>query len=80
MAGGIRRRSRRAIDDPEYPHLHGDYVEAFSRAELVVRRLLEPRLTGEQARIRAKAGHAEAFGDALTGLPAIVAWEAEAPE
>lgn len=38
-----------------HPHLHADYVDAFTRAGLVVRRLLEPPLTPGQARARAKA-------------------------
>lgn len=47
-----RAGERRTI--PEYPHLHGEYVEAFGTAGLVVRRLIEPGLTRAQARERAK--------------------------
>ena len=69
--------ARRMI--PEYAHLHGDYVEALTAAGLVVRRLLEPGLTRRQARARAKGDHAEAFEEALTGVPAVIVWEAERP-
>lgn len=62
---------------PEHPHLHGDYVAAFAAAGLVVRRLIEPRLTREGARARAKAGHEDAFEEALTGVPAVIVWEVE---
>lgn len=62
---------------PEYPHLHGEYVEAFGTAGLVVRRLIEPGLTRAQARERAKGHHEEAFVQALVGLPAVIVWEAE---
>jgi len=62
---------------PEYPHLHGEYVDAFGAAGLVVRRLIEPGLTPAQARERAKGRHEEAFAQALTGLPAVIVWEAE---
>ncbi len=62
---------------PEYPHSHADYVAAFTAAGLVVRRLLEPPLTREQARARAKAGLGDAFEQALTGLPAVIVWEVE---
>jgi SAM-dependent methyltransferase len=62
---------------PEHPHLPGDYVAAFAAAGLVPRRCVEPALTRDQARARAKAGHADAFEDALTGLPAVIVWEAE---
>lgn len=61
----------------EHPHLHGDYLAAFSAAGLVARRLIEPALTRDQARARAKAGHADAFEEALTGVPAVIVWEAE---
>ena len=62
---------------PEYPHLHAEYVDAFGAAGLVVRRLIEPGLTAAQARERAKGHHEEAFVQALTGLPAVIVWEAE---
>jgi len=69
--------ARRMI--PEYAHLHGDYVEALTAAGLVVRRLLEPGLTRRQARARAKGDHPEVFEGALTGVPAVIVWEAERP-
>lgn len=62
---------------PEYPHLHGEYVAAFGQAGLVVRRLVEPALTREQARARCRGGQPEAFEEALTGVPAVIVWEAE---
>ncbi len=62
---------------PEYPHLHSEYIDAFRTAGLVVRRLIEPGLTPAQARERAKGQHEEAFAQALTGLPAVIVWEAE---
>lgn len=61
----------------EHVHLHGDYVAAFAAGGLVVRRLVEVRLTREQARARAKGGAEEAFEAGLTGLPAVLVWEAE---
>ncbi len=64
---------------PEYPHSHADYIAAFVSAGLVVRRLLEPPLTPQQARARAKADLGDAFEQALTGLPAVIVWEAERP-
>lgn len=62
---------------PEYPHRHADYVEAFSEAGLTVRKCIEPPLTAEQARARAKRHGTDAFADALQGVPAVVVWEAE---
>jgi SAM-dependent methyltransferase len=62
---------------PEHPHLHGDYLDAFEAAGLVARRLIEPELTAEQARARAKGDYVDAFEDALTGIPAVSVWEAE---
>lgn len=62
---------------PEYPHLHGDYVAAFDAAGLVVRRCIEPRLSAEQAKARAKKHPVDAFEDALTGVPAVIVWEVE---
>jgi len=61
---------------PEHPHLHSDYIDAFGAAGLLAHRLLEPGLTREQARARARPGHEDAFEDALTGLPAVIVWEA----
>ena len=63
---------------PEYPHLASDYVEAFGAAGLTVSRCLEPRLDAAQARAHAKGGRADAFAQALTGLPAVIVWEVEA--
>lgn len=62
---------------PEYPHLHADYIRAFGAAGLVIRSLFEPPLTAEQARARAKGVHSDAFVAALTGIPAVIVWEAE---
>lgn len=62
---------------PEHPHTHADYVRAFEAAGLVVRSLLEPPLTAEQARARAKGVHEDAFVAALTGIPAVIVWAAE---
>jgi hypothetical protein len=64
---------------PEYPHLHGDYIAAFRGAGLTVRQCLEPPLTSEQARDRAKKHRTDAFEHALTGVPAVIVWEAERP-
>ena len=61
----------------EYPHQPGAYLTAFAAAGLVARRLIEPALTRAQARARAKGAHADAFEDALTGIPAVIVWEAE---
>lgn len=62
---------------PEYPHLHGDYIAAFNDAGLTVRRCIEPPLSSKQARARTKKYKTDAFEDALTGVPAVVVWEAE---
>jgi hypothetical protein len=62
---------------PEYPHLHSDYIAAFNDAGLSVRRCLEPALGPEEARARAKGEQADAFEDAVTGVPAVIVWEAE---
>jgi SAM-dependent methyltransferase len=62
---------------PEYPHTHGDYLDAFAAAGLVARRCLEPPLTREQARARAKGLHPELHEAALTGLPAVIVGDAE---
>jgi hypothetical protein len=62
---------------PEYPHPHSDYIAAFGDAGFAVRRCIEPPLSGEQARARAKKHRTDAFEDALRGVPAGVVWEAE---
>ena len=62
---------------PEHPHLHGEYIESFHAAGLGIRRCIEPRLSREAARARAKAGHEDAAEDALAGLPAVIVWETE---
>lgn len=62
---------------PEYAHLHGDYVAAFGAAGLTVRRCIEPPLSREQARARAKKHRTDAFEEALTGVPAVIVWEVE---
>jgi len=62
---------------PEHPHLHGAYLDAFAAAGLTARRCLEPRLDSQQARARAKLGYEDAFEAALTGVPAVIVWEAE---
>ena len=62
---------------PEHAHLHGDYVAAFRDAGLAVRRCIEPPLSREQARERARRHRTDAFEDALTGVPAVIVWEAE---
>jgi len=62
---------------PEYPHLASDYVDAFNAAGLTARRLIEPTLSAEAARARAKRGSPDAFADALTGVPFLIVWEAE---
>lgn len=59
------------------PHPHGDYLQAFAAAGLVARRLIEPTLTPAQARARSKAGYADAFEEALAGMPAVSVWQAE---
>jgi SAM-dependent methyltransferase len=72
----VDAEGRRAMI-PEYPHLHSDYIAAFHEAGLAVRRCIEPLLSGEQARARAKKHRTDAFEDALTGVPAVIVWEAE---
>jgi SAM-dependent methyltransferase len=62
---------------PEYPHLHGDYIAAFADAGFAIRHCIEPRLSVEQARARAKKHRVDAFEDALTGVPAVIVWEVE---
>ena len=46
-------------------------------AGLAVRRCIEPRLSAAQAKARAKQHSVDAFEDALTGVPAVIVWEAE---
>lgn len=70
-ATGVRTTVR------EHPHTHGDYLDAFAAAGLVARRCLEPGLTPQQARARGKGLHPELHEAALTGLPAVIVWEAE---
>lgn len=62
---------------PEYPHLHGDYIAAFRAAGLSVRSCIEPLLGRHEAKARAKKHRTDAFEDALTGVPAVIVWEAE---
>ena len=62
---------------PEHAHMPSDYLDAFAATGLVALRCFEPALTREQARARAKHGDEEAFEDALTGVPAVIVWEAE---
>lgn len=62
---------------PEYAHPHSEYVAALVDAGLAIRCCIEPPLTRAQARARAKSSHHDAFEDALTGLPAVLVWEAE---
>lgn len=74
----VDARGRRSMI-PEYPHLHGDYIDAFTDADLAVRRCIEPRLTREEAKARAKKHRTAAFEDALSGVPAVIVWEVEKP-
>lgn len=62
---------------PEYPHLHGDYIAAFRDAGLTVRQCIEPPLSREQARARARKHRIAAFEEALAGVPAVIVWGAE---
>jgi ubiquinone/menaquinone biosynthesis C-methylase UbiE len=62
---------------PEYPHLHGDYIAAFRDAGLTVRQCIEPPLSSEQAKARARKHRIDAFEEALAGAPAVIVWEAE---
>lgn len=62
---------------PEHPHLHGDYFAAFRDAGLAVRRCIEPPLSREGARARARKHRIDAFEEALTGVPAVIVWETE---
>jgi ubiquinone/menaquinone biosynthesis C-methylase UbiE len=70
-AAGERRTIR------EHPHLHAEYVSAFTAAGLVVRQCVEPTISPGDARARAKGSHADAFEQALTGLPGVIVWEVE---
>lgn len=72
----VDREGRRTMI-PEYPHRHADYIAAFDAAGLIVRRCLEPPLSAEQARARAKKHGTEAFEAALEGVPAVIVWESE---
>ncbi len=64
---------------PEHPHLHGNYIAAFRDAGLAVRQCIEPPVSSEQARARARKHRIDAFEEALTGVPAVIVWEAERP-
>lgn len=67
----------------EYEHGHGEYIDAFGRAGLAVRRCIEPRLTEEHARWNPEADgdeenpFAEPLEDALAGQPGVFVWVAE---
>lgn len=54
-----------------------DLPEAGVDAGLTVRRCIEPALSAEDARARAKGQRTDAFEDAVTGVPAVIVWEAE---
>ncbi len=54
---------------PEHPHLHAEYVRAFGAAGLVVRRLIEPGLTRDQARARPRAGSSRPSRRRSPGCP-----------
>ncbi len=74
----VDSRGRRSMI-PEFPHLHGEYIAAFRDAGLAVRRCVEPRLSREEARARAKRHRVGAFEHALAEVPAVIAWEVERP-
>jgi SAM-dependent methyltransferase len=68
----------RLVVIPEFPHAHGEYVEAFVSSGLRIVRCYEPALTAERAREEAKAGLEGAFELALTGFPVVIVWDLSA--
>jgi SAM-dependent methyltransferase len=63
----------------EHTHTHADYLDAFDRAGLRLRRCLEPVLTPPQVAAKRRAfGHIpEAALAAYVGLPAVLVWDLE---
>jgi SAM-dependent methyltransferase len=61
----------------EYAHSHGAYLEAFGANGLAAQRCLEPVVSAEVARRKARLGYDEAFAGALQGAPVVLAWAAE---
>lgn len=58
-------------------HLHGEYLDAFARSGLEVRRCLEPRYVEEVLGLKrtAMTSIPEATRAAYLGLPAVVIWD-----
>jgi SAM-dependent methyltransferase len=63
----------------EHPHMHSDYLSAFSAGELTVTGCIEPAITEQQlgAKRRAFRHLPEATAAAYLGLPAVLVWAAE---
>jgi SAM-dependent methyltransferase len=59
------------------PHLPSDYVQAAVAAGLVVRNLLESRLTEDSARTVARDVIPDANAAAWAGLPGVIVWHLE---
>jgi ubiquinone/menaquinone biosynthesis C-methylase UbiE len=63
----------------EHPHLHADYLDAFTRAGLDQRACVEPRIGEPQlaAKRRAFRHLPEATAEAYLDLPAVLVWDVE---
>jgi SAM-dependent methyltransferase len=62
----------------EHPHLHADYLSAFTSAGLTVTGCVEPTITDQElgAKRRAFRHIPEATAAAYRGLPAVLVWSA----
>lgn len=63
----------------EHPHLHGDYLAAFTKAGLDQKACVEPQITERQlvAKRRAFRHVPKATAEAYLGLPAVLVWDTE---
>lgn len=64
-----------------YRHLHGEYLDAFARTGLEVRRCLEPRFGPDEVRMQAEAASfvPEAARAAYLDLPGALVWDLVRP-
>jgi ubiquinone/menaquinone biosynthesis C-methylase UbiE len=63
----------------EHVHLHGEYLDAFTAADLEVVRCVEPRYGPAEAGMQAMAAHfiPEATQAAFAGMPGALVWQLE---
>jgi ubiquinone/menaquinone biosynthesis C-methylase UbiE len=65
----------------EHPHLHADYLTAFTQAGLTVTDCLEPTITEQQLSTKRRAFRhlPEATAEAYLGLPVVLVWSLRKP-